>query len=157
MAIFNVSIQQIIADICGSAIHPFDGNWALGNVKVVAHKIAGISWRFPVKLLCNIAPEFIGLIDGLVIELLVLVEGRNIRVTSEFLIRLVDILFGWHFVRLTKISSHHNKTLILFFCDERKNQYKFSKSIFHFIHKKGKKCEFFYNFSFFFCPVEINF
>lgn len=74
MSIFNVSIQHVVADVRRCAIHPLDVDRALRDVEVEGHEVGLISWRLPVELLRNVAPELFGVLDRLLVELLVLLE-----------------------------------------------------------------------------------
>lgn len=72
MSIANIPIENVVADICGGSFHPFYEDRPFGDVKVVREKVVGVSWRFPVELSRNFAPEFLGRLDRLFVHLLVL-------------------------------------------------------------------------------------
>lgn len=74
MSIFNVSIQQVVADIGRGAFHPLDVDWTLGDVEVKRQKILGIGRSLPMKLLGNVAPELFWLLDAFFVKLFILFE-----------------------------------------------------------------------------------
>lgn len=93
MSIFNVSIQQVVADIRRGAFHPLDVNRALRDIKVKVHEVRGVSWSFPVELFGDVAPKLLWVLDGLFVELLVLLHRRHVRSPGQLLIRLENVLF----------------------------------------------------------------
>lgn len=72
ISIFNVLVQQVEAQICRGAFHPFYVNVALVEVKVVGEKLVIGRWCLPVKLLGYFTPKCLGIINrpGKLIELL---------------------------------------------------------------------------------------
>lgn len=74
MSIFNVSIQQVVADVGGRAFHPFDGYRTFGDVEVVGEKVLRVGWRLPVELFGDVAPVGFWMFNRLFVQLLVLLE-----------------------------------------------------------------------------------
>lgn len=96
MSIFNVSIQEIVAEICWRSFHPLDRNRAFADVKIEAHEIGEIVRSFPMKLLRHISPELFRRFNRFFVEFLVLLEGRDVSGSRQLLVGLENVLL-WHY------------------------------------------------------------
>lgn len=84
----NISIEQIVANIGRGALHPFDGDGSFGDIEIVLHEFGGIRWRLPVKLFRYARPKLSGIVQGLLVELRVLVKAGYVGITANRRIRI---------------------------------------------------------------------
>lgn len=85
----DIAIQEIVAQISRGSLHPFDGNGSLGDVEVVLEKLLRVGGRLPVELLGHAGPELRRIVQGLLVELLVLLEAGYVRILADGRIRIV--------------------------------------------------------------------
>lgn len=94
----HVPVQQIVGDVGGGAVQPLCINRSLSYVEVVPEEVVNVDRRFPVKLAGDLAPKLLRIVDALLVQFLVLIEGWNVRVFCDRRMRLINGLFGWHVV-----------------------------------------------------------
>lgn len=82
-AVAHISIEEVVANVGRGALHPFDRNGSFGDVEIVLHEFRGIRWRFPVKLFRNARPKLGRIVQGLVIEFLVLIEAGYVGISAD--------------------------------------------------------------------------
>ena len=94
-------IEYVVADIRFAAFEPFDEYLPVSTIEVVRVDCRVVPRLFPVKLLCNGAPEERRIADGLVVEATIVFHARNVRFDAYRLarfeervvdVRLVDVV-----------------------------------------------------------------
>ena len=85
--IFHISIQNIVANICDSALHPFDIHLAFPGVKVVRQKLA--IWRaFPVEIFRDFFPETCWIFYRFLVPLIVLIHAVHMSYGLHLVCRM---------------------------------------------------------------------
>ena len=87
----DVPVEGVVTDVGLAALEPVDGDGTLVHVEVV-HGADGLEGLLPVKLTGVVAEELFGILDGLLVHRLVLVEGLAVRGGGEIGGGRVDVL-----------------------------------------------------------------
>lgn len=93
MAIADIPVQEIIANIRRRSIHPVIENRTLAYVEVeLADLVRMGGLGFPVELIGHFAPELGWIVQGLRVHFLVLVHGPDVRLVGYRLVGRVDVV-----------------------------------------------------------------
>lgn len=106
-----ISIQKIITDIGGGALHPFYVNGSRIYIKIIVEKLSWIGCRFPMKLFGDLCPKFIRFSQWFVVEQFILFHTRDVSIFTDGRWWQIHWFFWWHYYGKFRFILNNNGNL----------------------------------------------